>query len=231
MRAFSSDPVDALAKLPPEAAAQTERAWLQDTLAWLKAVPPSSRTERLRRLAEGICEQAATNERFQQIWFKAFAPRLFSEAGLPEATSLPRELIARIKSRLLPQLEDKLDLYAALQMAEVDDEDTQWVSSLSAEDIAPWRELLGGTVCDFSTAIRLLALRAAAIGLSRGIMKIMPYDYETESPCFGLTDEADRFARSAATPDDCNRLHEVVLKGRLSAGLRSRETDCPISIG
>jgi site-specific recombinase len=219
MRAFSSDPVDSLANLPPEAAAQTEREWLQDTLAWLKAVPPASRTERLCRLAEGICEQAATKERFQQIWLKAFAPRLFSEAGLPEATSLPRELIARIKSRLLPQSEDKLDLYAALQMADVDDEDTQWVSSLSAEDIAPWRELLGGTVCDFSTAIRLLALRAAAIGLSRGIMKIMPYEYETESPCFGLTDEADRFARSAATPDDCNRLHEVVLKCRLSAGL------------
>src|SRR5205807_2574633 len=84
----------------------------QDTLAWLMSVPPEMRTKRLRHLAEDLASESGAREKFQSIWAKAFAPRLFSEAGLPEATSLPRELINRIKRRLLPQLEDEVGRYA-----------------------------------------------------------------------------------------------------------------------
>ncbi|HXB71988.1 MAG TPA: hypothetical protein VNY05_27375 [Candidatus Acidoferrales bacterium] len=208
-----------LALLPLDQSEQIERQWLQNCLAWLKSVPPEMRTARLRGLAEGIGADAVTRERFQLIWANAFAPRLFSEAGLPEATSLLRELIARVKRRLLPQLEDDLDLYAALHMADLDDEDAEWVAGLSEEDVAGWRQLLGGSAGDFPVAIRLLALRAASIGLARGVMKVMPHRYETESPFFDLVDAASRLARFPAAPDARDRLQEVVLQCRISAGL------------
>jgi site-specific recombinase len=218
MQDASLDPVHALALLPLDQSAPMERQWLQNTLEWLKNVPPEMRTERLRRLAEGICEPA-TKERFQHIWAKAFAPRLFSEAGLPEATSLLREVIARVKRRMLPQLEDELDLYAALQMADLDDKDADWLAGLSEGDVAPWRELLGGSASDLPVAIRLLALRAASIGLSRGVMRVMPHQYETESPFFDLVDAAAHCTRFPERPDARDRFREIVLQCRVSAGL------------
>ena len=198
---------------------QIERQWLQNTLAWLKSAPPEIRTERLRRLAEGIGGDPGTRQRFRQIWGQAFAPRLYSEAGLPEATSLLRELIVRVKRRLLPQLEDELDLYAALHMADLDDGDAEWVAGLSDEDVVPWRDLLGQSAGDLLVAVRLLALRSASIGLSRGVMRVMPHRCETESPYLELGDAADSFARHPVEPDTLDRLEEVVLQCRISAGL------------
>jgi hypothetical protein len=109
--------LQALALLPLDQGEETERQWLQNTLTWLKSAPPETRTQRLRYLAEGMRKLPDAGQRFQLIWAKACPPRLYSEAGFAEATSLPRELIARLKRRILPQLEDELDLYAALHMA------------------------------------------------------------------------------------------------------------------
>ncbi|MGA2115127.1 MAG: hypothetical protein ABSH56_10315 [Bryobacteraceae bacterium] len=219
MKGTASDPVQALAVLAPCQSARAEREWLQNTLAWLKTAPPEDRTVRLRRLAEGIRGNPGTKQTFGQIWERAFAPRVFAEAGLPEATSLARELMVRVKRRVLPQLEDELDLYAALQGADLNEEDAAWVSGLGDQDAFPWRELVGGSAADFAVAIRLLALRAAAIGLSRGIMKVMPHQYETESPFFELVDAAGRFERSPDEPGARDRFEEVVLECRISAGL------------
>jgi site-specific recombinase len=218
MQDLSSDPVQALALLPLDENGQTERQWLQNTLAWLKSVPPGERIGRLRGLAEGI-RRPGTKERFQHLWVKAFAPRLYCEAGMPEATSLARELMGRVKRRLLPQLEDDLDLYAALHLADLNEADAQWVAALAEEDIAPWRELLGGSTRDFPVAIRLLAVRAASIGLSRGVMRVMPHRFETESPFFGLVEAAGRLAEVSPSPDSWNQLGEMVLDCRISAGL------------
>jgi site-specific recombinase len=218
MLALFSDPVQALALLPLGQSDALERRWLQDTLAWLKDVPPELRSERLRHLAEGIRALSGSKERFQQIWLKAFASRVFAEAGLAEATSLASELFARIKGRLLPELEDDLDLYAALQMADLDELDAQWVEGLPDDDAAAWGELLGASAADLPVAIRLLALRAAAIGLSPGVMKVMPHRYETESPFYGLIEAAVSFTSSGARPDDRRRLGEILAGCRGSAG-------------
>jgi site-specific recombinase len=219
MPAAFSDPVQALTLLPLGQTEALERQWLQDTLAWLKDVPADLRSERLRHLAEAILSHIATKERFQQIWVKAFASKVFSEAGLPEATSLPRELIARVKSRLIPQLEDAVDLYAALHMAELDDADAEWVAHLGEEEIAPWRELMGGSAGGFPVALRLLAVRAAAIGLSPGVMKVMPHRYENESPFYELIDAVGRFAERSESPDHRLRLRETIFACRVSTGL------------
>lgn len=219
MRAASVDPVQSLAVLTAEESERIERQWLQNSLAWLKSVPLEARAQRLRRLVEGIRGNPVIQERFQQIWERAFAPRLFSEAGLPEYTSLPREVIARIKRRLLPQLEDELDLYAALHMADLDEEDAQWLAGLMEEDIAPWRELLGGAAGDVAVAVRLLAVRAASIGLSRSVMKVMPHRWETDSPFFNLIAAVNQFGRFPAQPDALTGLQQIVLECRISAGL------------
>jgi site-specific recombinase len=219
MLPVSTDPVPALALLPLDQEGRAERQWLQDTLAWLKAVPPAERVQRLRQLADGILASEEIRERFQQLWTKAYAPRLFSEAGLPEATSLWREMTLRTKRRLLPQVEDELDLYAALQAADLDDDDAKWVAELSQKDIAPWSVLLGRSASDFPVAIRLLALRAASIGLSRGVMKVMPHRYESESPFFNLVAAAGAYAHSAEQQDDRERLHDLIFPCRVSSGL------------
>jgi site-specific recombinase len=125
MQAISDDPVQSLALLPLDQGEETERQWLQNTLAWLKSAPPERRTALLRRMAESLRKLPDARQRFQRLWAKACPSRLFSEAGLPEATSLPRELIARLKRRVLPQLEDELDLYAALHATDTDAADAE----------------------------------------------------------------------------------------------------------
>jgi site-specific recombinase len=219
MLEHSSDPVQALALLPLDESPQLEREWLQTTLAWLKSVPPGARTERLRRLTAGICEQPANRERFQQIWRRGFAPKLYSEAGLPEAISLLREAIVRFKRRLLPQLEDELDLYAALGSADLTVEDADWVAGLGDGDVAAWRELLSGSAKDFPVAIRLLAIQAASIGLSRRVMEVMPHQYEIESPFYHLVDASTAFTKSSSQPGERERIQKVILQCRVSVGL------------
>ncbi len=219
MQGISPDPVQALAILPLDESAQMERQWLQAALAWLKSVPPEARTERLRHLAKGISENPVAREKLQRIWTKGFAPKLYSEAGLPEATSLLREFTTRVKRRLLPQVEDELDLYAALYAADLNEMDADWVAGLSDQDVAPWCDLLSGSASDFPVAIRLLALRAASIGLSRSVMEMMPHRYETESPYYDLVEAAGNFARSNSQPDEHNRFKEIILQCRISAGL------------
>jgi site-specific recombinase len=114
---------------------------------------------------------------------------------------------------------DDLDIYTALHMAGLDGRDADWVAGLSDQDTAPWRVLLGGSAGDFPVAIRLLALRAASIGLSRAVMKVMPHRWETESPFFDLVDAAGCFAQSPAGPGVRSQLEETVLQCRYSAGL------------
>jgi hypothetical protein len=86
-------------------------------------------------------------------------------------------------------------------MADLDEEDGEWVAGLGEEDVDGWRELLGGSAGGFPVAIRLLALRTASIGLSRGVTKVMQHRFETESPFFDLVDAAGRLAQVPALPD------------------------------
>jgi site-specific recombinase len=219
MQDVYSDPVQVLACLPHDQSGQMEREWLQTTVAWLKDAPSHKRGERLRHLVEGVMGDIAIRERFEQIWKQAYPPRLYAEAGLPEAASPLRELIVRVKKRVLPQVADDLDLYAALQAAELDEEDAEWIARLSNEGIASCRLLLGQSRSNVLVAIRLLALRTAAIGLSRDVMRVMPHRYEIECPFLELVDAAGRLAQSPELPETRQRLAEAVLSCRVSAGL------------
>ena len=166
MQAPVADPAQTLLLLPLEQSSASERVWVDQAIAWLRSAPPGQRGERLRELAAGIQQNAAVTQRFQQLWNKAYAPRLYAEAALPEATSLIRELLLRVKRRILPQFDDELDLYSALQNAELTQSDAEWVGALSEEEIEPWRALLGrSSAGDLRVAIRLLSIRASATAL------------------------------------------------------------------
>jgi site-specific recombinase len=219
MQDVQSNPVQVLACLPVDQSAQTERQWLQTTLAWLKDAPSHKRSERLRHLVEGVLGDIAVRERFEQIWMQAYPPRLYAEAAMPEATSPLRELIVRIKKRILPQVADDLDLYAALQAAELNEEDAEWIGRLSDEETAACGELLGQSRSNVLAAIRLLALRTAAIGLSRDVMRVMPHSYQIECPFLELTDAASRLAQSPELPETRQLVADAVLSCRVSAGL------------
>ncbi len=219
MQAILGDPVEALALLPLDQGEEIERRWLQNTLAWLKNVAPEERTGRLRRLAEGMRRLPDAQQRFRQIWNKACPARLYSEAGFAEGTSLAREMIARLKRRVLPQLEDELDVYAALHAADPDTADAEWVAGIDETDVCAWRELLGNSTGHFLAAIRLLAVRAASMGLSRSVMKVMPHRCEAASPFLNLLDAADQFARSPGGAGTRDTLKETILNCRVSTGI------------
>ena len=132
---------------------------------------------------------------------------------------MPRELIARLKRRILPQLEDELDLYAALHVTDPDVADAEWIAGLNEADASEWRELLGSSAGHILAAIRLLAIRAASIGLSRGVMKVMPHRCEAESPFLNLLDAADQFARSPGGAGIRDALKETIFNCRVSTGI------------
>jgi site-specific recombinase len=134
-------------------------------------------------------------------------------------TSLPRELIARLKRRILPQLEDELDLYATLHVTDPDAADAEWIAGLNEADASEWRELLGSSAGHILAAIRLLAIRAASIGLSSGVMKVMPHRCEAESPFLNLLDAADQFARSPGGAGIRDALKETIFNCRVSTGI------------
>lgn len=216
MLPLSGDPAQALALLPLDQDEEIERQWLQNALAWLKSAPPEQRTQRLRQLAGNLHKLPGALQRFQQIWGKACPGRLMSDAGFAEATSLPQELIARLKRRLLPQLEDELDLYEALHVTELNAADAGWIAGLDQTDISDWSELLGGSTGYLLAAIRLLAARASSLGTSRNLMKVMPHRCAAESPFLNLLDAADQFARAPAAPGLRDELTETIFNCRVS---------------
>jgi site-specific recombinase len=219
MPILAGDPVQALALLPLDQGEETERQWLQNTLGWLKSAPPEARTDRLRHLAQGLRKLPDAQLRFQKLWGRACPSRLFAEAGLPEAASLWRELTARVKRRILPQLEDELDLYAALQLTDLDACDAEWIAGLDESDLCDWRALLGASSVHMVAAIRLLAVRAASIGMSRDVTKVMPHRCEAESVFWSLLDATDRFAQSNIAADTCARLQQTIMDCRAAADI------------
>jgi site-specific recombinase len=121
----------------------------------------------------------------------------------------------------LPQFDDELDLYSALQNAELTQSDAEWVGALSEEEIEPWRALLGrSSAGDLRVAIRLLSIRASATALSHSVMSVMPHQYETDSPFFDLVAQAKDSVSPHSEP-----LRNVIQQCRLSAGLAHARMD------
>ncbi len=220
MGVASEDPIQGLSHLPLDADEKLERAWFQDSVAWLKSVPPGARTELLHRLAVGITEADPgldLKARFRRMWTEAFAPKLFVEAGLPESTSLAHEMVRRIQRRVLPQLESRLDLCTALHAAELEQADADWIANLTDEAASEWAPLVGATPDDILIALRLLAVQAAAIGLSADVMELMPHRWEHDSPFYALVEKTVRVDPGCI--EDYTALEDTVIECKLSSGV------------
>lgn len=166
---------------------------LEPLLRWLlEAAPEESvdgearRTARLRRLLVALEARGLTGP-LAEAWNHASAIRLLAETGLPDRTTLVGEGFLRLVDRLIPRLDPEADLYALLDRLGLAEEDAAWIEGLPQDLRAAWGRLLTPPQEIWAHAARLLAHRAAAVGLSRDLLALDPDGSDADSPFFHLT--------------------------------------------
>lgn len=169
---------------------------VEDLLQWLRAASPEGdpapRTLRLRALAEALAshpESPKLRERLAASWHHASAIRLLAETGLPERTTFLGEAFRKLVDGVIPRGEAAEDLHAILVLLRLTEADAEWVASLSESDLKPFLALLAPEPSTWAQAIRLLASRAAAVGLSRDLLDLNP-GHDGDSPFLALPEAA-----------------------------------------
>jgi site-specific recombinase len=166
-----------------------EQVWLHDVLAWLLRTPPEFRTERLHFLAQALDQHAQAEEMratLRRLWTHHSAVRLLSEAGLPNEAYFIRELTGRVFSRFIPADEVDGDLYAVLESLDLDLEDAEWLCSLSQSTVEYWAKIIAPRPESIEVAVRVLALRAANLALSKDLIALAPALSVSHSPFLHL---------------------------------------------
>ena len=144
------------------------------------------RTTRLRRLHAALTFRGLTGP-LSEAWNHASAIRLLAETGLPDRTTLVGEGFLRIVDRIIPRLDPEGDLYALLDRLNLNEADAVWIEGLPADLRILWGALLAPPQEIWAHAARLLAHRAAAVGLSRDLLALDPEGSDVDSPFFHLT--------------------------------------------
>ncbi|HJU83990.1 MAG TPA: hypothetical protein VJ600_07245, partial [Holophagaceae bacterium] len=180
-------------------------AWLEKVLRWLREAGGPARTERLRALAEGLRRRPEGLDlrlRLAEVWSHASAIRLLAETGLPDRPTLAGEGLQRFTDRIVPRWDAEEDLYALLNRLDLEEADADWILTLKDEDLEPWRDILRPSRAMWLHAARLLAHRAAAVGLSRDLLDLDPEANDSDSPFFVLPKSVREWG---AMPDDPQR--------------------------
>jgi site-specific recombinase len=166
---------------------------LEPLLRWLLEASPvhsvdgeARRTSRLRRLHAALTDRGLTAQ-LSEEWNHASAIRLLAETGLPDRTSLLGEGFLRVVDRIIPRLDPEGDLYALLDRLNLDEADAVWIEGLPADLRAAWGSLMAPPLEIWVHAARLLAHRAAAVGLSRDLLSLDPEGSDADSPFFNLS--------------------------------------------
>ncbi|HEY3401371.1 MAG TPA: hypothetical protein VGK03_12140 [Geothrix sp.] len=166
---------------------------LESLLRWLLEASPANsvdgearRTARLRRLHAALALRGLTGS-LAEAWNHASAIRLLAETGLPDRTTLMGEGFLRIVDRIIPRLDPEGDLYALLDRLDLDEADAAWIEGLPGDLRTVWGALLAPPPETWAHAARLLAYRAAAVGLSRDLLALDPEGSDVDSPFFHLT--------------------------------------------
>lgn len=160
--------------------------WLLEASAEDSADGGARRTARLRRLLAALEARGLTGP-LAEAWKHTSAVRLLAETGLPDRTTLMGEGFLRIVDRIIPRLDPEGDLYALLDRLGLEETDAAWIQNLPADLRKAWGSLLAPPPEAWAHAARLLAHRAAAVGLSRDLLALDPEGSEAESPFFHLT--------------------------------------------
>ncbi len=180
---------------------------LEPLLRWLLQASPihsvdgeARRTTRLRRLQAALVDRGL--EAFlSEEWNHASAIRLLAETGLPDRTSLVGESFLRLVDRIIPRLDPEGDLYALLDRLDLNEADAIWIESLPADLSAAWGSLVDPPREIWVQAARLLAHRAAAVGLSRDLLSLDSAGSDADSPFFNLTRAVRERAERPEAPD------------------------------
>jgi site-specific recombinase len=166
---------------------------LEPLLRWLLEASPmdsvdgeARRTSRLRRLHAALLERGWPGALAEE-WSHASAIRLLAETGLPDRTSLLGEGFLRVVDRLIPRLDPEGDLYALLDRLDLEEADATWIEGLPEDLKDAWGALLAPPVETWVHAARLLAHRAAAVGLSRDLLALSSAGSDADSPFFNLS--------------------------------------------
>jgi site-specific recombinase len=163
--------------------------WLEAALRWLREEEGPARTARLRALEEGLRRHPGGTDlrlRLAAAWSHASAVRLLAETGLPDRPTLLGEGFQRLLDRAVPRWDAEEDLYALLNRLDLEEADAEWILSLGAGDLEPWTEFLRPNRDAWIQAARLLAHRAAGVGLSRDLLDLSPEVSDADSPFFVL---------------------------------------------
>jgi site-specific recombinase len=166
---------------------------LEPLLRWLLAASPADpaggeaqRTTRLRHLYTALVKQGLTVP-LAEAWNHTSSIRLLAETGLPDRTTLMGEGFLRIVDRFVPRLDPEGDLYALLDRLNLGEADATWIEGLPQDLRADWGVLLAPPQETWAHAARLLAHRAAAVGLSRDLLALDAAGSDVDSPFFRLT--------------------------------------------
>ncbi|GLH66596.1 hypothetical protein [Geothrix edaphica] len=166
---------------------------LEPLLRWLLEASPLDsqdgeprRTTRLRRLHAALAFRGLSGP-LSEAWNHASAIRLLAETGLPDRTTLVGEGFLRIVDRVIPRLDPEGDLYALVDRLDLDEADAVWIERLPVDLRIIWGALLAPPQAIWAHAARLLAHRAAAVGLSRDLLALDPEGSDADSPFFHLT--------------------------------------------
>jgi site-specific recombinase len=166
---------------------------LEPLLRWLLDASPAHsvdgearRTARLRRLHAALASRGLSGP-LSESWNHASAIRLLAETGLPDRTTLLGEGFLRIVNRIIPRLDPEGDLYALLDRLDLGQDDAVWIEGLPVDLRIAWGALLAPPQEIWTHAARLLAHRAAAVGLSRDLLALDPEGSDVDSPFFHLT--------------------------------------------
>ncbi len=165
--------------------------WLGALLRWLmEAAPaggdgPPPRTLRLRALAQAIAEHPQNEELRQQI-SRAFADpsmvQLLSDAGTPVETTMGQEVVRRLSRRILPRRSRETDIPEQLARLNLTQADARWLEGLDAADIAWCEPLIAPSPAKLLEASHVVAVRAAAAGISPSLFELAGRPPIGESP-------------------------------------------------
>jgi hypothetical protein len=197
-----------LLEAPVGVDAAAEQAWFESLLRWLldrdrlARISAPNRSWRLQVLSTALeqhPQRDALLQRLGAVWKHSSAVRLLAEMGLPDQTSFVKEAAQRLTDRLVPRLDPHEDLYALVERLNLTEADAHWLESLPQDARRLWSGIFEPSAQSLRTTIELLALRAAALGLSRELLLRLPGASEFDSPFLTLPQAASELVRH---PDD-----------------------------
>ncbi|HJV91758.1 MAG TPA: hypothetical protein VJ623_15705 [Holophagaceae bacterium] len=184
---------------------------LEGILHLLIEVPPGPvRTLRVQQIAKALEGDPAFALKLREAWSHASAIRLLAETGLPDQPGLLAEGLQRFLDGFIPRMDAEGDLYSLVNRLELVEADAAWLVGLDPTEFGPLPELLRPTPEALTHAARLLAHRAAALGLSRELLDLIPGANDQDSAFFELAHAVRQHAAQPRDPQARAHFHQIL---------------------